>query len=341
MTRRITGVLMCVAAFSLTLTAAAREYRAAGNYTVGTHPVAIAVGDFNSDGKIDLAVANFGSRSVSVLLGKGDGTFQARQDFETGVAPWSLAVTDLDGDGIKDLVVGSRDNTQLSVLFGYGDGTFGPHVDLGTGDVSAALLATLRSQSTKSTTGRGIASFATGDFNGDGELDQAATLSATNRVSVLLGGLDLVPGQNLLQNGGFDDGTLSPWAVGRNYCSSECHPWALSHQDPQSGNGDALDVGNIEMVQDFTATPTSSIKLVSFWIRHPAGEEPTAFDFFYSNGDDDEYVVETTDHAWDYFEVTSDLASGLSLDAFSVWGFETSADVSEATFADTMAIGLQ
>src|SRR6516165_10700371 len=47
------------------------------NYTVGSSPVYVASGDFNGDNKLDLAVANFASNSVSILLGKGDGTFQA------------------------------------------------------------------------------------------------------------------------------------------------------------------------------------------------------------------------------------------------------------------------
>jgi len=336
-------MLICLTSFSITLTAAAREYRAAGNYAVGTHPVAVSVGDFNSDGKLDLAVANFGSKSVSVLLGKGDGTFQARQDFEVGVAPWSLVATDIDGDGQTDLVVVDRANSQLSALFGYGDGSFGPHVDFGVGDASPAVLGLLRSQS-KSLTGKSFASVAIGDFNRDGELDQAVALSGTSRVSVLLGSNNELapPAHNLLMNGGFDAGTFSPWAVGRNFCSSPCHAWSLSHNMPQAGNGDGADVGNIEIVQDFTATPTSSIKAVKLWIRHPGGAFPTAFDFFYTDGSDEEYVVDTTDANWDRFNVTADLAAGKSLEGFSVWGFSSSSStVNQETFLDTVAIGAQ
>jgi FG-GAP-like repeat len=104
--RTVSVMMICLSTFSLTLTAAARQYRAAGNYAVGNRPVAIAAGDFNSDGKLDLAVANLGSQSVSILLGKGDGSFEARQDFETGVDPWTLAAVDIDGDGPPTLWLG-------------------------------------------------------------------------------------------------------------------------------------------------------------------------------------------------------------------------------------------
>jgi len=336
MSRRTVSAMIALAAFSLALTASARQYRAAGNYAVGNHPVAVAVGDLNSDGKPDLVVANFDSRSVSVLLGKGDGTFPARQDFETGLQPCTIAVTQLDGDGHADIVVGSEDGGRFSVLYGYGDGTFAPPMDFSA--VSPGLAALMRTTS-KAQSGHSIGSVAIGDFNGDGRPDEAAAVSGTNRLSVLLGtGDDSVPGENLLQNGGFDDRTFTPWAVGRNFCSSQCHPWALYHSHQQGGSGDAIDVGNIEMVQNFTATATSSIEVVSFWVRHPAGSEPTAIDFFYSDGSDEEYLVFTSDSAWDYFDVTADLAAGESLEGFSIWGFTTTADVSQATLADTAAI---
>ena len=65
----------------------------------------MAVGDVNGDGKPDLVVANDGSNTVSVLLGNGNGTFQAQQTFATGTEPNSVAVGDLTGDGKPDIVV--------------------------------------------------------------------------------------------------------------------------------------------------------------------------------------------------------------------------------------------
>src|SRR4029077_1762672 len=86
----------------------------------------VAVGDFNGDGKLDLVVVNNLSASVSVLLGKGDGTFQAAVNYGVGLGIISVAVGDFNGDGKLDLVVGGvvATNSNISVLLGNGDGTF-------------------------------------------------------------------------------------------------------------------------------------------------------------------------------------------------------------------------
>src|SRR5216683_2066105 len=65
--------------------------------------LSVAVGDFNGDGVQDLAVANFGSDNVSILLGYGDGDFQAPRNLLTGLYPRSVAVGDFNGDGVLDL----------------------------------------------------------------------------------------------------------------------------------------------------------------------------------------------------------------------------------------------
>ncbi len=70
-------------------------------YPVGFNPVSVAVADVNGDGRLDLITAN---NNVSVLLGKGDGTFQAEQRFAVGSVPFSVAVADVNGDGRLDLV---------------------------------------------------------------------------------------------------------------------------------------------------------------------------------------------------------------------------------------------
>src|SRR5439155_14561622 len=107
-------------------------------YTAGINPNSVAVGDFNGDGIPDLAVANFGTYpdfrgTVSILLGKGDGTCRAAQNFAVGLGAISLAVGDLNGDGHPDLAVANAGNPNdlavadtgsVSVFLGKGDGTF-------------------------------------------------------------------------------------------------------------------------------------------------------------------------------------------------------------------------
>ncbi|MFY9560089.1 MAG: FG-GAP-like repeat-containing protein [Terriglobales bacterium] len=119
-------------------------------YPVGTAPRAVASGDFNGDGKMDLAIANFGNPNanddggVSILLGNGDGTFQAQQNVIVGKTPCPLPylpcliAADYNGDGRLDLAV-LKANDTLSVLLGNGDGTFQAHADYATGNGAIAL----------------------------------------------------------------------------------------------------------------------------------------------------------------------------------------------------------
>src|SRR5947207_8498748 len=73
------------------------------SYAVGQYPQAVVTGEFNGDGKLDLAVANEYDNTVSVLLGKGDGKLQPAVNAVTGYYPLSLAVGDFNGDGKLDL----------------------------------------------------------------------------------------------------------------------------------------------------------------------------------------------------------------------------------------------
>src|SRR5439155_18635800 len=77
-------------------------FASATNLPAGSGPYASAVGDFNGDGKQDLAVTNVTTNSVSVLLGNGNGTFGAPATFPVGSTPTSVAVGDFNGDGKQD-----------------------------------------------------------------------------------------------------------------------------------------------------------------------------------------------------------------------------------------------
>jgi hypothetical protein len=107
---------------------------------------------------------------VSVLLGNGDGTFQAARNFAAGNRPWSVAVGDFNGDGIPDLAVANSYSNNVSVLLGNGDGTFQAARNFAAGSFPLSV--------------------AVGDLNGDGTLDLAVANSGGNNVSVLLGNGD-------------------------------------------------------------------------------------------------------------------------------------------------------
>ena len=120
MMTRASGLFL-MAAVSHLLFAAAAEAQGVSfivrtDFGAGGSPFSVAVGDFNGDGIQDLAVANFVSANVSVLLGNGDGSFQAAQDFGVGRSPNSVAVGDVNGDGRPDLAVANSDTNNVSVL---------------------------------------------------------------------------------------------------------------------------------------------------------------------------------------------------------------------------------
>src|SRR5256714_4118260 len=109
------------------------SFAAARTFAVGVKPYFVVVGDFNADGKPDLAVANDGSGDVSVLPGNGDGTFQSTVNYATGPRPESIAVGDFNGDGKPDLVVANFGSTNVSVLIGNGDCTVQSAVNYAAG----------------------------------------------------------------------------------------------------------------------------------------------------------------------------------------------------------------
>ena len=129
----------------------------------------VVTGDFNGDGILDLAAADFENNQVSVLLGNGNGIFTAiAANSQTGNNPISMATGDFNGDGILDLAVSNYGDGTVTILLGNGDGTF------------AAPTNVLR-------TGPRPDSIAVGDFNRDGNLDIAVANFGSNSITVLLG----------------------------------------------------------------------------------------------------------------------------------------------------------
>src|SRR5689334_24528591 len=95
----VAATLFIASGFPPGARAQAALFNAPRDSVVGVNPFAVAVGDLNGDGKLDLAVANYASNSVSVVLANSDGTFGASVAYPAGGNPHGVAVADLNGDG--------------------------------------------------------------------------------------------------------------------------------------------------------------------------------------------------------------------------------------------------
>src|SRR6185369_2224239 len=101
----IAGFLL-ISVISLSVKTFAVDFASLAAYPVGNAPCSIVAADFDGDGKMDLAVANFGSRNVSILLGNEGGTFQKAVNYDAGIArAASMAVGDFNDDGKLDIAV--------------------------------------------------------------------------------------------------------------------------------------------------------------------------------------------------------------------------------------------
>lgn len=201
-------------------------FQAVATYSTGaaSNPADIAVADVNGDGRPDLLTANYGSNSAGVLLGNGNGTFQAAVALATGVpggVPTGIAVTDITGDGKLDLITANSFGYTISVFAGTGTGTFQVPVSYAVSATAAApldvtvadlnadgkpevLVASAGSNTVTVLVGMGGGSFqpgpyavglgasftpfgvAAGDVNGDGRPDVVTANSGNSTVSVLL-----------------------------------------------------------------------------------------------------------------------------------------------------------
>ena len=159
---------------------------AGATYAVGFIPTALAAGDFDGDGNLDLAVVisnpnlQFGAGFVTILMGSANGTFTAQSNYAVGITPSSIAVGDFNGDGRLDLAVGSPINgvsfnpqSEISILMNTGSGNFSAG--------SSFAIGPLQSVPT---------SIAVADFNNDGSLDLAIALNGTNLAVICQGNGD-------------------------------------------------------------------------------------------------------------------------------------------------------
>jgi hypothetical protein len=146
------------------------------NFSIGEgfqSPYAVAVGDANEDGHLDIATAdtNISNEGISLLLGDGTGQFAAAVLFPVGAAgihsPQGIVLTDVTGDGHADIVTANLNTSDVSLLAGDGTGNFAPAVSLAT-DTGPVVVAA-------------------GDVDGDGVVDLVTVNQTAQSASVLIG----------------------------------------------------------------------------------------------------------------------------------------------------------
>ena len=142
-------------------------FQPAVNYNTGVSPSAVAKGDFIGNGKTDLVIANQVGNNVSILMGNGDGTFNAPVNYAAGSGPRAVVVGDFNGDGKPDIAVVDAAGNDVSILINNGNGTFAAPVTYNVGNDPLAIVA--------------------GDFTGHGKIDLAVANYQDNTISVLAG----------------------------------------------------------------------------------------------------------------------------------------------------------
>jgi hypothetical protein len=174
---RFSGVLLvavlAVAVAPQSASAATASFEPRKDHPAGYSPFSVAVDDLNRDGRRDMAVVNQLGDSVSIFISTGTGGLSSRPEVRTGSNPLTAAVADLNGDRRADLVTANtgegENGHSLSIALGRGDGRFAAarHLDLGGSSRPWGLVAE--------------------DFDDDGDVDLAVTLSSRSQIQVLSG----------------------------------------------------------------------------------------------------------------------------------------------------------
>ena len=154
----------------------------------GLSPSGIAAGDFNQDGRTDLAVANLQTDDVAILRGGTSPLFSAPTQRAAGNGPRGVITADFNGDNDLDLAIPNENSDDVSILLGGTGATFSAHADFKAGDAP-----------------RGVAA---ADFTRDGDLDLVVANTQSDNVSVLVGG----PGGSFSEPLQLGAGN-GPWAV--------------------------------------------------------------------------------------------------------------------------------
>ncbi len=163
------------------------------DFSTGTEPLSVAIGDLDGDGKPDLALVSYNYSIVSIFRNTSSigsitvGSFAPSVDFATGVGPTMVAIGDLDGDGKSDLAVATTGSSTVSLFRNTSSsgsitaGSFAPKVDFVTGGAPSEI--------------------AIGDLDGDGKSDLAVANVGSNTVSLF---------RNTSSSGSITAGSFAP-----------------------------------------------------------------------------------------------------------------------------------
>jgi hypothetical protein len=138
--RRASPILFCLLAASGPACAQI-AFQAKTAMPTGSAPSAVAAGDFDGDGNVDIAVTVESNNRVYIYNGHGDGTFSFAISYVVGTQPVAIAAIDLNHDGKLDLAVANRQSGTVSVLLGNGNSTFASAVSYGVGALPNSIAA--------------------------------------------------------------------------------------------------------------------------------------------------------------------------------------------------------
>jgi uncharacterized protein (TIGR03437 family) len=275
-------------------------------------PESLVVGDFNGDGKPDLAVSgddSAGNGAVEILLGNGDGTFRSAGVIPVGLPATRIAQADLNRDGKLDLAVSVGTNGQVMILLGNGDGSFGAPRDSGAKTPAGQLSAL-------------IPGMAIADVNGDGKPDLVLgpyTFASSCSIAVMLGNgdgtfqspvnssLDRVDNPRMVVADLNGDGRADVFVTGWSLTAGQRYGRLLGNLDGSltlawSSYAYLFDFGSVLTVGDFTGKGKHDVMAVDY-LDYPY---PGKLDFWgFLNGS-----LEVTGAAFD--DIPADSASGLN-----------------------------
>jgi hypothetical protein len=195
------------------------------DFTTGVNPISVSITDLNGDGKPDLAIANSGSNTVSVLKNistSGTVNFAAKVDFSTGSLPQAVSTGDIDLDGRPDMVVVNQGGNNTSVYRNTSSG----------GDINSGSFAA----KVDFASGSGPKSVSIGDIDGDGKPDVVVANSASSDVGVL---------RNTSASGVINSGSFAPCVFfTTNFGGEGYNPWSVRIGDIDGDGKPELVVAN-------------------------------------------------------------------------------------------------